>query len=444
MTLKKQKNKILLIAYYYPPVPIGSGGIRRTLELKHYLPENDYEPLVLSTATFGDNPDPNVYQAKELRDFYLRLIYKPTIENNMQNKQIIYTPPSKPTFKQKIARSISAWLQDWILIPDKEIGWLPFAYFKALEIIKREKVKIIYSTSPPEVPHLIALALHITTGLPWVADFRDGWIFEPTKISLLNNTYRHTLESLMERLVIKYAEHIITTSPLSREYFLKQYSFLKEKQVSVIYNGYDPQDYTLEAFSKDKRASEFMLVHTGNFSYSHLEIDIRSFIKAIERLSDDIPEFANHCRIMLLGNLSPDEQEWIKETHISELFTYLGSQNRSQVLKYQAQAQVLFLILPKSKTGTIQSKLLEYIAAGRPILAMIPEGVSAEIIRKYKCGLVVEPDDVDGIVKALKKLYEDYQQNKLFCNPIAKETECFNRRNLIKQFATIFDSLLSK
>ncbi|WP_252891794.1 hypothetical protein [Thermoclostridium stercorarium] len=49
-----------------------------------------------------------------------------------------------------------------ILIPDGERLWEVFSYKKAMEIIKEEKVDLIYSTSQPFSTHLLAMKLKQT------------------------------------------------------------------------------------------------------------------------------------------------------------------------------------------------------------------------------------------------------------------------------------------
>ena len=53
--------------------------------------------------------------------------------------------------------------------------------------------------------------------------------------------------------------------------------------------------------------------------------------------------------------------------------------------------------------GVLSGKVFEYLAAGRPILAVVPpDGAAAELIRETRAGTVVAPNDVDGIRTALE------------------------------------------
>jgi glycosyltransferase involved in cell wall biosynthesis len=52
----------------------------------------------------------------------------------------------------------------------------------------------------------------------------------------------------------------------------------------------------------------------------------------------------------------------------------------------------------------VPSKLYSALAAGRPILAVAPEGSDvARIVRRYGCGLVADPDDPHAVVAAVRQ-----------------------------------------
>ena len=53
----------------------------------------------------------------------------------------------------------------------------------------------------------------------------------------------------------------------------------------------------------------------------------------------------------------------------------------------------------------LTAKVFEYLAAGRPILAVVPpDGQAAELVRETGAGVVVAPGDVEGIAAALRDL----------------------------------------
>ena len=61
----------------------------------------------------------------------------------------------------------------------------------------------------------------------------------------------------------------------------------------------------------------------------------------------------------------------------------------------------------------LSGKVFEYLAAERPILALVPpDGAAAELIREAGAGVVVAPDDVEGIEAALGELHARWQRGR--------------------------------
>ncbi len=57
----------------------------------------------------------------------------------------------------------------------------------------------------------------------------------------------------------------------------------------------------------------------------------------------------------------------------------------------------------------LSGKVFEYLAARRPILAVVPtDGAAAELVREARAGMVVAPDDVNGIKVALEVLHANF------------------------------------
>jgi hypothetical protein len=149
-------KKILVIDERFP-----STGGSRTEKFVKYLPAEGWEPIVLSIDQAGKNP------------FYDEILQKYTSSDIK-----LYGTGTLPDFsileKLNMGR-LGNILNRLLYIPDVTVNWIPFALTQALRIIRKEKPVVIYSTSPSEGIHLIAVLVKKLSGLPWVADFRDLW-----------------------------------------------------------------------------------------------------------------------------------------------------------------------------------------------------------------------------------------------------------------------------
>src|SRR5207253_11440751 len=98
---------------------------------------------------------------------------------------------------------------------------------------------------------------------------------------------------------------------------------------------------------------------------------------------------------------------------------------RRRSLELQRASEALLLLIPAAGgrgKGVLSGKVFEYLAADRPILAAVPpEGAAAELIRDAGAGVVVAPDDVDGLVEALQTLHGRWRSGELGDAPLAEE-----------------------
>ncbi|HKY23772.1 MAG TPA: hypothetical protein VJM07_01375, partial [Gaiella sp.] len=94
--------------------------------------------------------------------------------------------------------------------------------------------------------------------------------------------------------------------------------------------------------------------------------------------------------------------------------------------------------------GVLSGKVFEYIAVGRPILAVVPpDGAAAELIRETGAGIVAPPDDPGEIGAALEALYGRWLEGGL---PDVELTPSWrdklSRRARVEEMAAVLRSTL--
>jgi glycosyltransferase involved in cell wall biosynthesis len=117
-------------------------------------------------------------------------------------------------------------------------------------------------------------------------------------------------------------------------------------------------------------------------------------------------------RLVHAGTLAPEDQALIDRTGVSDLIQHVGLLDRGEVIALQRSADVLVLITsrdPSQATG----KVFEYLAAGKPILALAEGNEAERLVLETGTGVAVPPDDVGAIEDALRaalrgELAQDY------------------------------------
>src|SRR4051812_8105794 len=124
-----------------------------------------------------------------------------------------------------------------VVVPDLGLaGWLPFALPRALSLAAERRFDCVVTTSPPQSAHLIGLALR-GRGLPWVADLRDGWTFDPPRPPWPTRG-QDMADRALERVTLGRADRLVTvTAPIADDLARRL-----GRKVAVITNGFDPEE----------------------------------------------------------------------------------------------------------------------------------------------------------------------------------------------------------
>ena len=163
------------------------------------------------------------------------------------------------TFKGKLLRFV----RGNFFLPDPRRGWNKYAFKKASELIEKEGIKHVITSSPPHSTQLIGLKIKKKyPGVNWIADLRDPWTdiyyykqFYPTIFSKM-------IDLGFEKRVLKKADRITTVGNSLKTLFSSKVKSLEKKTV-VITNGYDEADFT-DIPSADP--SRFTITYVGTLS----------------------------------------------------------------------------------------------------------------------------------------------------------------------------------
>jgi hypothetical protein len=421
-------KKVLIISYYFPPM--GMGGVQRALKFAKYLPSFGWQPIILTVKDVD-------YFAK---DYTL-------LEELSNDTKIIRTgsfDPLRISYLLKKGKSSEskdyttkkARIQAWIFFPDNKIGWLPFALNKAIRLVKKENIDIIFSTSPPPTSHLIGCLLKKVTKKPWVADFRDPWI--GLRYQTFPTLLHKKLKEGLEKSIVKNADAIITiNSKLSKR--MRQLSS-GVRRVETITNGFDQQDF--KSFPA-KTDNAFTILHSGTLSSDHnpLPFFIALYNLIQKGRVDSLKIKVLHCGLSLGINL----EGLIEKYKLGEVFLSLGYLPHLQSIEKFPQADLLLLTTasqPQAEFITT-GKLFEYLAARKPILAIVPkESDAAQIVQASNSGTIIAPQEIKQIEEAIFYYYDRYYRNEIDFQADEKMISQFERKHLTSKLAQIFDELI--
>lgn len=416
-------EKVLIIANQFPPM--GGSGVQRSVKFVKHLSKFGYEPIVFTRKTDGAT-----------------LLDETLLKDVPQNTKIIRTKAYEPAEMKGILKLPFKVLSK-LMIPDSAIFWMMKSKEKAIQIIENEGIKIIYTTSAPYSDHL--LGRYIKRKFPkikWIADFRDEWTNNPYTLDNPHNKIRTSIEKNMEMSVLKEADYLITNTPVMRENFLK-ISGLNGENFFVIPNGYDEEDFENMNFERPKN-EKFTMVYTGAL-YGRRKPD--NFFSAIKNLKEKDLLDPNKINVKLIGNYHKDKlQAKIDSLNLINQIEIVGYVPHDICIKNQLLADVLILI-EGSGVGAnafYTGKIFEYMNTKRPVLAILPKGVAADLVLESGIGNVANTDSISEIEKNILQYYQKWLQNTLEFSPNWEIIKNYERKKLTQSLAKIFDKALEK
>lgn len=435
-------KKVLVISYYSPPV--SNMATQRLSRFLKYMPRYGWYPIILTVKpnqTYNEDfvQDPcglpsniRVYYTKslEMKNMLKRFIFSSFLRRGK-------TKTLSPSFSwyDKSFKKIWRQFSRWFLLPDEAIGWLPFAIFRGVEIVKRNQIKIIYSSSPPYTAHLIGHFFKMLAKKPWIAEFRDAWVDSPFLDSYPSEFHRW-INKKMERDIVISADRIITLTQSLRGSLIKRYPNISPRKIKVIYNGFDSKDF--EGIHKEHNSDEFIITYAGKLYGGRT---ITPFLQALSNLIRENPIYKSKIQFDFIGSsYNEDLSETVKTMNLSGVVKLRGYLPYQKVIEFLLSSNLLLLIKAPNDVLHIPGKLFEYMGSNRPILALVPPCCeAARIINSLKIGVVVHPKDTYEIQQVLLHMMTNLKYYDFACS--SRKIDRYDVRNLTRILTNIFNSV---
>ncbi len=414
--------KLLLVTLYFPPA--GGGGVQRPLKFASHLPALGIETHVLAPDdpkwmhTDAELPLPT--QAWVHRARYV----------GPRGRRIADELHGRSGLDLALRRASTIGRR--ALVPDENVTWNATAIPKAISIVRSEGIDVVLTTSPPGSIHLIGAAVKKATGVAWVADLRDSIVLHPHRSNEGAAAFvKEKARAGVARLVARQADAIVAAA----ESIAEETRALEPRgRVVTIANGCDFDDFAGLEYRRDER---FRLTHAGSFFGKR---DPRPFLQA---LADSGLE---DVTVRFLGDFRPGDREFMERLGLADRVELIEYVPRRRSLALQRDSDALLLLIPEADgrgRGVLSGKVFEYLAAERPVLALVPpDGAAAQLIRDTGAGVVVAPDDVPGIRDALLELHARWRAGKLDGTPLTPDRkEKLSRAARVEDLADLLRSL---
>jgi len=271
---------------------------------------------------------------------------------------------------------------------------------------------------------------------PLVVDFRDYWTLWPIKAP---RPVRDRLDAWAERLVLRAADRLICVHEAMAEDFARLVPETAARSV-VIPNGYDAEDFRTIARASSEADASTALVHTGIVWGDAAA----SFLDAVAWLKEQAPAA---WRVHFVGGLPPSNWRFVRERGLQDVVALEPRTTHREALARMVAADVLLLLVTSHEGGKkwCPGKLFEYMAAGRPILAVTPPGLASALIEEAGVGVSVGHRERERLRALLRTAALDPKGfARQFYHPQAAVIRRYERRALTRRLAETLEDVVDR
>jgi glycosyltransferase involved in cell wall biosynthesis len=406
--------RALVVACNFPPD--ASVGTMRTLRLVRHLTASAWQVSVLTVAPEAFRPgavvdaalvdrvppDVAVVRATPLRPF-ARLAAVLKRSRTPASPRATGTGAAGTSTAAPLPPA-SAWMQvrravgAAMAIPDRDASWLVPAIWGGWKHAADHRPDVVYSSGPPFSAHLVAAALARLLRVPWVADFRDPWARAPWREDRF--AFERKAWAVLERFVIRRADAVVFVTDTNRRDFAREYGSAAAR-FSVVPNGCDLRDFDGLSRRLAPGGNRFVMLHAGSLYGARNPAPLfRALASAIAKGRIDAAAFRLRF-IGRVGAIGVDLPALALTLGLEGVVEFASHMPRRDSLQEMLDASALLIVQPIT-TVSIPAKLYEYMAAGKPILALAePGGETADLIARSGAGVAAAADSDAAIEDAL-------------------------------------------
>jgi len=394
-------HRVLMVSFAF--YPCGTVGALRASTFSKYLPEFGWNPEVLTVkekhyeirddALLGQiNP-----QMKVIKTGYFGIeTLKPLLSGFRARKEAAANKKDPTCLKSTIRPAPESWFD----LP-RGVGWLPFGLLRGVPAAKR--CEAIWATSPLQVGLCLGALLSKLTGRPFVADFQDPWYLP--ELSPYPTALHTKVNRCWERFVLKTASLVVVTTDETKEMYKDLYS-VDDDKIIVVHNGYDTTDFDQSAPSASSvEQGELRIGYLGSL-YQGRELYMLQLMEALKAMAEKNPQ--RKIKLHVRGRKPQRAVQLADAANAKDVVDIGGHISHKQAVEMMKAMDILVLIAAPKHTHALPQKVLEYIGAGKPVLAITPEGATSRFVQQHGIGITAEPGETGSIERALEALTKDY------------------------------------
>jgi len=369
--------RVLLLAGNYSPEQTASAPL--TTDFARYMQAAGHEVSVVTT--FPHYPQWKVWQGYDG-------LYRREQLGGVEVRRIRHYVPHRPTPLRRI------------------LYYSSFGLASLAPALLSGRADLILCVTPPLELAVSARVLSLLWRAPYVLWIKDLVPDVAIQLGMLKSRVAIAAARILERFAYKTSQRLVVICQSFQDNLCKR--GIPPEKVEVVPDWVDLQAIRPERASHGFRTEhgigreKFVALHAGNIGDKQ---KLELLVRAAKQL-ENFPEI----EFLIVGDGARKPAVVAEAERLAACnVRFLPLQPESRLAEMLAAANVLILHQQSQVSDSvIPSKLLKYMASGRPVVATAaPNSETAIAVGRTGCGQVVEPERPDKLATAILQFYRD-------------------------------------
>lgn len=413
--MSDSRSSVCILTQWYPPEPAPFGHMMRELAVE--LARKNWEVTVITG--FPNHPSGEVHAG-----YRKRWVHEENVDGVRIVRVWLATSPRRSFFTRFLTFATFTLTASWRLLRQRKVD-VVFAVLQPLSlgalfpfIAKIKKAALVFNIQD----------LHPDTQI------KLGMIRNPILIKALH---------AIEKFAYRACDHLTVICSSFKSHCIE--CGVRPESISIVENWIDtnrifPLDRNNEFRRQaDCSVDDFIVLWAGTLGYvSGADVIVDAARQLVA---------APHIKFVVVGDgpLREKLMQRSKEYRLKNII-FLPFQPEKMLPEVQAAADVSLVTMDSKFAATsVPSKVLAYIAAGRPIVAVVPqECETAHLLRRAGCASIVSNGDIGDLAEKILELANDRERTEIMGLQARRYAEAhLSKFYAAARYDKIFRSLLS-
>ena len=358
--------------------------MQRVAKFAKYARRKGTEPIVITTDFSGTLADPALLD---------------DLPSDLEVHRVVESSLSSPSFFTRLRRRLGL-----LQFPDDHATYRRAAIHKARALARERHIDAVFISYGSPSTLIAGIRIAGWLGCPVVVDIRDFKrknAFNAQRIRRSRPIWEFMIARI-EAWAFANVDHFTVVSQSYKDILHTHYAISKDR-TTVIYNGYDPEDFDCSSIDVSSQTEGPVLRYVGFVTH---DPSLVALIAALSTVNESRSRKGDSpVRLEIVGGNS--------QQRLERMILQQGAHEWCSIRTYVPHDEAVALmraadglvLLQHAEHGCLTGKFFEYVGAARPILLLDNENHELRsLIEKNDLGVVAPHNNVERIVASIDEV----------------------------------------